>query len=201
MLKSVRPSSVGTAAHFSKALGQAPILDIIKFVDKEKGSQLTKLLLQHADDLDYLQELMSSLGKNESVNPSLNAVVTAYSRRRFNGLFKSEGQSVELDTLLHQSTKNAKDDDNYTAQSSSRPSDRICFRFQQGICNWTNCSFSHRCSLCTASTHGALSCPRLQQSEHPHRSSTSRDWNGSSQSSRPPHPRFRRDRAQNRGVP
>ena len=58
-------------------------MEVIKFVNREKGEQLTKVLLQHADDLDYLQDLMNSLSKKGSLNPSLNAVIQAYSRRRF----------------------------------------------------------------------------------------------------------------------
>ena len=53
-IERIRPDSVGTASHFTKALGQAPIMEGIKFVNKEKGEQLTQVLPGHADDLDYL---------------------------------------------------------------------------------------------------------------------------------------------------
>ena len=129
VLDDIRPSSVGTAAHFTKALGQAPMLEVMKFVDNQKGEQLINALLQHADDLDYLQELVSSMAKQSSLNPSLNAVAQAYSRRRFTGRFKAEGQSIELDTLVHQSTRSSKDDDTATKTKLTGKSERLCWAF------------------------------------------------------------------------
>ena len=175
-------------------------MEVIKFVNREKGEQLTKVLLQHADDLDYLQDLMNSLSKKGSLNPSLNAVIQAYSRRRFKGLFKSEGQSVELDTLLYQGTKSAKDDDELIGQKTPNSSSRFCFRFQHGTCTWQACAFMHHCSLCMATTHGCLNCPRLRQSRRPARNMATATWNETT-TTRPPHPRFRRDRAHNNQVP
>ena len=54
-------------------------MEVIKFANKEKGEKLAKVLLQHADDLDYLQDLLSSVGKKTALNPSLNAVIQANS--------------------------------------------------------------------------------------------------------------------------
>ena len=135
-LKQIRPDAVGSATHFSQALGQAPIMDVINYVNKEKGEKIAKILLQHADDLDYLQDLINSICKKGSLNPSLNAVIQAFSRRRFKGLFKSEGQSVELDTLLYQGTKSEKDDEAPVVQKTKTPnsSPRLCYRFQYDAC-------------------------------------------------------------------
>ena len=92
---------------------------------------------QHTDDLDYLQSLLSSLGSQASLNPSLDAVCDAFSRRRIAGRFRTQGYSVELDTLLNQSSKGAKDDDDQlwinasnTKRESNYQSSRPCFRFQ-----------------------------------------------------------------------
>ena len=111
-------------------------MDVINYVNKEKGEKITKVLLQHADDLDYLQDLLNSISKKGSLNPSLNAVVQAFSRRRFKGLFKSEGQSVVLDTLLYQGTKSEKDDEAPVVQKTKTPnsSPRFCYRFQYDAC-------------------------------------------------------------------
>ena len=89
----MRPNDLGTAAQFSKALAQAPIMEGVKFASKEQEEKLTKVLLQHADDLDYLQDLISSIGKKTALNPSLNAVVQAFSRRRF-GVYSRKKDKV-----------------------------------------------------------------------------------------------------------
>ena len=51
-LERIRPASIGTAAHFSKALDQASILEVINFIDKDKGDEIVKAMLQHANDLE-----------------------------------------------------------------------------------------------------------------------------------------------------
>ena len=159
-LKGIRPDSVGTAAHFTKALAQAPIMEVIKSANKEKGEKLAKVLLQHA------QDLLNSIGKKTALNPSLNAVIQAYSRRRFDGLFKKEGQGVELDTLLQQHTETKKDSDDHSVLDS-RASPRFCHKFQLGICTWQTYTFKHQCSLCAALTHGTSNSPKLRLLRRP----------------------------------
>ena len=149
-------------------------------------------MLQHANDLDYVQELLTSLSTKASLNPSLNAVVNTFSRRRFKGCFKTEGQSVELDTLLQQTTKSTKDSESPTA-STSRRSDRLCFAFQRESCALSSCSFSHRCSLCYSYEHGAMRCTYNRGDQN----ATQGAARAPAPASRPPHPRFRRDRANN----
>ena len=155
VLKEIRLDTVGTAGHFKKALQQAPLTELMEYLDKSKSGKIIESLLQHADDLDYLQGLITSVGNKAGLNPSLLAVIQAYSRRRFSGRFKKEGQSVELDTLLHQGAKNDKDDDNVTLSSAPM----FCFSFQRGNCTFKNCKYQRRCSLCPSISHGAAKCP------------------------------------------
>ena len=110
-------------------------------------------LLRHADDLDYLQTLVTSLGKKIEINPSVNAVIDAHNRRRFKGRFKTEGQSVELDTLLHQDTKEVPDDK--FIQRKLR-----CRAFQKDECTWPSCRFSTSAPSATP-THMEL-CPAIR---------------------------------------
>ena len=98
ILDRIQPHTSGTAAEFKKALGQASPLDVIQFVNKPLFEKISAGLLQHADDLDYVQELVTSLGVKTELNPSMNALVDIFMRKRFTGRFKREGQSVELET-------------------------------------------------------------------------------------------------------
>ena len=93
----------GTAGEFIKAIGKMSPLGILRMTDKKRWEVLSEKLLQHGDDLDYVQTLLNVLGDRTDINPAMNAVVDAFNRRRFTGRFKMANQSVELDTLLNES--------------------------------------------------------------------------------------------------
>ena len=204
ILERLDPTSIGSAAQFKKAVTCSPPLQLLKFANEAKFNVLNESLCQLASDLDYLQSLTTSLSNETSLNPSMNAVCDAFSRRRTTRRFRSHGQSVELDTLLNQSRKGKRDDDALPFLSNSKPgysfkSTRTCFRFQEGTCSFPSCRFRHQCSVCNSRSHGSRSCTgragttlqgRIEQ--QPPATTTS------STSSRPPHPRFRRDRERDR---
>ena len=147
-------------------------------------------LLRHGDDLDFMQSLITSLGNRSELNPSLNAVHTAYTRRRFTGRFKNQSQSIEMDTLLHQDTKGTNDDDKMILQTERQkktaPGARLCILFQKGNCTFSNCKFPHKCAVCDSYSHGAISCSKKELTHK---------GVGSSHKTKPPHPRYRRERA------
>ena len=154
-------------------------------------------LLQHNNDLDYLQQLTTSLGKRTELNPSLNAVIEAFNRRRFYGRYKKDGQSVELDTLLHQRSKGDNDED------ESSKDNRVCFNFQRGHCAFKFCNFQHKCSICFSPSHGANSCRKAETASNSttmHRGPPAIGTSRTQTATSPPHPRYRRDRAANRNV-
>ena len=206
VIANIRRDDYGTAGQFAKALARAPVVEVLKFLAKDKASEIVGGLLQNADDLDYLQNLITSIGKQPSINPTMNAVVDAFARRRIAGRFKTAGQSVALDTLLQQSTKTVDDDDatvaassKQTRQNSGRKPNNLCYLFQRNECTFQPCLYRHRCSICFAVTHGSMSCNRYRRQQNPEVRSRERGTNSQRQSipSRPPNPRFRRDRATN----
>ena len=198
-LNEMRPDTRGTAAQFMKALAQAPVLQIIERVNGEKYQKLKERLLQQGDDLDFLQNVVKSATEEPALNPVTNAISDAFSRRRFSGRFKTPGKSLELDTLLHQSTKGTLDDDDIdpvslgnskqegSAGFSSR---RPCFAFQSGGCNRKQCNFRHVCLVCRSESHGSDRCNKQRGSSY-----DSSNPFGAKAKTKPPHPRYRRDRA------
>ena len=104
-LKQVPLKERGLTEECRKVLAAAAPLEILKAIKSPQVDRLIERVLRHADDLDFLQTLITSLGNRSEVNPSLNALHEAYSRRRFSGRFKSQGQNIKLDTLLHQDKK------------------------------------------------------------------------------------------------
>ena len=160
ILERLDPTSIGSAAQFKKAVTCSPSLQLIKFANEAKFNVVNESLCQLASDLDYLQSLITSLGNETSLNPSMNAVCDAFSRRRTTRRFRSHGQSVELDTLLNQSRKGKRDDDALPFLSNWKTfkSTRTCFQFQEGTCSYSNCRFRHQCSVCNSRSHGSRSC-------------------------------------------
>ena len=111
ILENMRPSSYGTAAQFMKAISKAPLLQLLELTDKARKKEIFDNLQQHTDDLDYLQSLITSASSGPAVNPSMNALNDAFTRRWLTGSFQTEGRSIEIDTLVHMSTKGERDDE------------------------------------------------------------------------------------------
>ena len=72
-------ATVGTAGQFIKTLGKMSPLNVLRLINKSNEEALTAGLLQHADDLDYIQNLLSVIDSEPGVNPAMNAVSDAFS--------------------------------------------------------------------------------------------------------------------------
>ena len=144
-------AAVGTAGQFIKALGKMSPLNVLRLIEKTNEKSLTDALLQHADDLDYVQNLLNLIGSETGVNPAMNAVSEAFCRRRFTGRFKTGDQNVKLDALLNSGSKVTTDDDEAVRQrtrkgsqiQSNASSTKTCFRYQTDTCNFRPCRFRH----------------------------------------------------------
>ena len=148
---------------------------------------------------------MTSLGVKNELNPSMNALVDIFMRKRFTGRFKREGQSVELDTLLHLNSRTAQDTDEEAGKQKDFRSSNPCYHFQSGACHYANCRFQHICGICKSNTHGSSSCivsqnrssytnPRAYNTRERTSYKPSQE-KASQKGDRPPHPRYRRTRA------
>ena len=156
----------GTAAQFIKMLAKLSPLGLFKLVNKPLHDKLLERLLQNADDLDYVQEVLSLTAEKPEVNPPMNAVADAFNRRRFSGRFKVNNQSVSLDTLLNTGSAASNDNDLVIAQAeltaqkqgSRMYSARPCFLFQKNSCTYKPCKYRHECMVCHSSKHGSQTC-------------------------------------------
>ena len=111
----------GSAKQFIKMLGQAAPLDVLKLIDPESFLKVSRGIAQVAECLDYTQRLVNIVGDKTALNPVMNAVAEAFSRRRVSGCFGN--QSVKIDTLLNASTKGRNDNDEKVARDDSREID------------------------------------------------------------------------------
>ena len=71
-LKTLRLGMVMPVAEVIKALGNAPPLAVLKLCFGTKKYDFADHLLQHADDLDFVQDTLSATCSSLQVNPTLN---------------------------------------------------------------------------------------------------------------------------------
>ena len=205
VLSSINLDSVMTVSEFFRAIGKAPLIDIISLCNQNRSEEITSNLQQIESDLDYVQEVLKCSGSDVALNPLLNAVLDGFSsRERFNHFQVGTG-SVALDCLKHRLTISVKDSDlkseevlvSDTQVTSKIPGNKrgsnrtrrrqtgVCYAFQRGTCNLNNCRFLHMCMSC-GGEHGSHDC-NTKQSQAQSSVKVERTT--------PPHPRFRRDRA------
>ena len=81
ILADIKPTAYGTATQFLKALSKAPPLQILEITNHQKYKEVLEGILQHEDDLDYLQTLITSSNNEPALNPTMNALNEAFTRR------------------------------------------------------------------------------------------------------------------------
>ena len=190
----------GSAKQFIHMLKQAAPLDVLRLIDPKSFLKVSRGIAQVTECLDYTQRLLNIIGDKTALNPVMNVVSEAFSRRRVSGCFGN--QSVKIDTLLNASTKGRNDNDERVARDDSSETDgsnnklQVCFLFQANKCTFRNFRFRHECNLCKSTSHGMVDC--LKRIPAARRRAAAEPGPPTEEPSRgPPHPRFRQDRAYN----
>ena len=175
---------------------------ILKLCNREAADSITSNLLQHSDDLDFVQEVLDTTASHSGLNPTVQAVLAGFSRRKNLGRFKVGQQSVALDRLRFSHLVSAGDNDTESrgrTSASGGMSQATCRFFQRETgCRFpNNCRFDHLCSICGNRRHGAIDCDRRRAAgSRTGRRPTAYDQNQRA-SSTPPDPRRRQSRAAN----
>ena len=133
-----------TIAQVLKQLSMAPPMAILKLCNRETGDAVMESMLQHAEDLDFTQDVLTAVGNRTELNPALHAVLTAFNRRRNTARFKSGQQNMDLDCIRFAHTATPSDSDiqsknrdgksNYSnSRRSTDISQAICRFFQRRL--------------------------------------------------------------------
>ena len=152
-IKGLHLGSQMTVAELLKTLGKLPPLSFISLCNKELGSFVRDHLLQHGEDLDFVQDVLSATGGNLELNPILNSVLAGFSRRKTYGRFKCGQLNLDFDRLRYANTITPKDSDllakevtqNQKVTPSSSAGKGICKFFQQPM----GCRFGSTASFHT----------------------------------------------------
>ena len=72
---------------------------------------MAEQLLQHADDLDFVQDTLTASGSSLQLNPLLNGVLAGFNRRRRHQRFKYGHRTLEFDRLRFAQTASDLDSD------------------------------------------------------------------------------------------
>ena len=97
ILHSSRMGDQMTMAQLLSQLSQAPPMAILKLCNLEMGRDLGDKIIQLSDDLDFTQEVLSAVGNHSELNPTMQAVLASFNRRRNFGRFKSGAQTLALE--------------------------------------------------------------------------------------------------------
>ena len=200
-----------TVAEVIKELGRASPLEVLQLCFQREGLDITDHLLQHADDLDFVQDTLVASGSSRELNPILNGVLAGFNRRRRYKRFKYGHCNMELVRLRFASTASDEDSDlraaealankrNNTTKTQSKKTryPTLCNYFQRpNGCRLSWCRCAHRCAICNSFGHGAVSCRNRRSGAHSASDRLRRDDEVSEKPNeeKPPNPRFRRARA------
>ena len=182
-----------------KVFSKIPPLSLLHICNPEIAKYVTEHLLQHGNDLDFVQDVLKATGSSDELNPILNSVLAGFGRRRRQGRFKCGQLNIHFDCLRFAKTTTEKDHDykpkDIVTQAEEKAkatgSMSTCRYFQQlGGCRFgsRDCKFAHRCIICNMFGHGAVTCQARRQ-----RSASATSNAGVNR--RPPNPRHRRERA------
>ena len=200
LVKSLRLGTWTTVGELLNVFGKIPPLTLLNICNPEFGKYMSNHLLQHSDDLDFVQDVLKATGGSRELNPILNSVLAGFGRRRRYGKFKCGQLNLQFDQLRFANTKTPEDDDrkakdiaeNVTRRTASSTNlVSVCRFFQQRQgCRFgsRDCRFAHRCAICNATGQGAITCQTRVQS-------TTVESVEPQERRRPPNPRTRRERA------
>ena len=110
-LHKIRLGDQVTVADFLKELGRASPLEVLQLCFGKKDFDVSEYAIQHADDLDFVQDTLTTTGSSVELNPVLNGVLAGFNRRRRHNRFKYGHCNLELDRLRFASTASPKDSD------------------------------------------------------------------------------------------
>ena len=199
ILKSLRLGTQTSVADILKKFGRAPPLAILELCYGRKKFDFVESLLQMADDLDFVQDVLSAVGASHKINPIFNGVLAGFNRRRRLQRFKLGHHNLELDQLKYAETastldsdlvakdvKEVKDKKVQSEDQKKQPTKELCWYFQKNVgCRRKKCPYIHKCVICDNTGHGAIGCSKRRESEA-----------STETAERPPNPRTRRARAQ-----
>ena len=191
-------------AELLKVFERVPPLSLLRICNPDFAKYATEQLLQHSDDLDFVQDILSAAGDSKELNPLLNSVLAGFGRRKRYGRFKCGQLNLHFDQLRFAGTTTPSDEDlkatDVLSQGKQKTKETdslsLCRYFQRrGGCRFSseNCRFTHKCIICDKPSHGAANCYSRNNSTN----SSPTNSGANRRDERPPHPRFRRERANN----
>ena len=116
VLQTLRLGTQLPVSELLKQLGKAPPLSVLSLCYGQKEFNCKEYLVQHADDLDFVQETLVAAGNSLEINPILNGLLAGFNRRRRHHRFKYGPHNMELDRLRFANTATDKDSDLFATE-------------------------------------------------------------------------------------
>jgi hypothetical protein len=174
ILSGLRMEDKMSVAQLLSKLKTVPPLAILKLCNKEVGDFVMDNLLQHSDDLDFVQDVLDLLGVHSALTPTLHAVLAGFSRRKAHGRFKYGQMSIAMDRSRYEGLTSPNDMDNRNVIKRKKRCERgkirdLCHHFQRrsGCRDVKRCQFEHSCTISGNKSHGAYDCNDRRQGSAP----------------------------------
>ena len=205
-LRTLRMGTQSTVCELIKKFGKMAPLTVLQICYGRRNFDFAEKLLQHAEDLDFVQDTLTATGGSQSLNPIFNGVLAGFNRRRRHGRFKFGHYNLEIDRLRYATTATARDSDlsaTDVTKDNPKQTESIgkkqysakdpCWFFQRTAgCRRNPCPFTHKCMICNKPGHGAIDCRSRRNRDDA--MSRTRETEETAHD-RPPNPRSRRARA------
>ena len=165
ILSELQSEESTTFSEVLKKLGAAPPLAVLRLCNRQLGDYVMDSLLQHSDDLDFVQDVLDAIGSQSALTPTMHGVLCGLMRRRNYGRFKGGQWSIGMDImrfshLASQHDKDGRNKQNTNSGNINRVSKNFCQYFQRvaGCRKQDACRHVHRCIICDDKSHGACNC-------------------------------------------
>ena len=113
-----------TVAELLKVFGKIPPLSLLCLCNPEFGKYVSEHILQHADDLDFVQDILSATAVSTALNPILNSVIAGFGRRKSYRRFKYGQLNMHFDRLRYAESETKNDHDIKGKEAQGTPKKR-----------------------------------------------------------------------------
>ena len=99
VLKDLKLGTVMSIAAILKKFSQLPPITLLQLCYGGQEFKIADHLLQHSEDLDFVQDTLTATGNWAQLNPVMNSVLAGFNRRRRFNRFKYGNRTLDFDRI------------------------------------------------------------------------------------------------------
>ena len=160
-----------TPETFCQYLKNVPPLQLIKFMNPQKASEIQKAVKKISSHAHFGQSMTDFFARDDALEPALVICEVLRGKEDMGEVLEKRGASFLALAQPYEKHRSTMDHDAISKKftrisqrlKSSKKRRLVCFSFQRGRCNFENCLYKHECSRCGSSNHGERKCRRRRR--------------------------------------